>query len=131
MAKTPTTIDASARLAELLPEKDVDDIPYTVLKGGLFGDGVRILQDINVFSALQMDDDASYIAKLMTDVVHPDDRDKLNKALRAQRRLDAPALMGVFEIMMEAATGGRPTNSPSGSSAGTAKKAAVRRSAAS
>ena len=116
-------------LADRFPDTSTVEVPFVVV-GPIFGRDWKVLQDINSFTALDADNDAANYAQLLSNAIHEDDKAEFLRMLKSQRQMDAPKLMELLNAILEAASG-NPTPSSSGSGTGTAKRAAVRRSAAS
>ena len=125
---TSKKLDLSSTVGDLFP--DEEDVKYVEADFGPIGT-LRIVQSLNLFLTIQTEDNPGAIAKMMTRLIHPEDQRRFLNFIENRKDLDAEALLKLFNLMTEVATGGRPTNSPPASSAGTAKKAAARRSAAS
>lgn len=120
---------------ELLEEEFSEDAKaeIAVQSVKLFGHDVRVRLDLNAFNVVRLqnvEEDASVIAKTMTQIIHPDDRALVTRLLAEQERLDIRKLMFLFNTLVEVASGGHPTTSSGDSSTGTRRKAAVKRSAA-
>jgi len=127
---TPKKLDLSSAVGDLFPEEDASKFVYVTADMGPMGE-VRILQDLNTFLVIQSGEDAGAIVKTMASVIHPEDAPKVIGFLNKRKSMSAEQLMELYGLMLEATTGGRPTNSPSASSAGMGKKVVSKRSGAS
>jgi hypothetical protein len=125
MPKTPVRID----LGDEFPDTSNDDIDEFVIAGPIFGRDWRVLQNVNIYTALASSDDPTRYSRIIADAIHPDDRAEFLELLQRQRNMGAEKFLGLANKLIEAASG-NPTTSSSGSSPGTPRKAVARRSVA-
>jgi len=125
VAKTSTRIALSD---DEFPDMSNAEVP-SVTVGPIFGRDWRILQDANIYAIIDVENHPEGIAVVIAYAIHPDERADFTKLLKNQRNLDADKLFALFNKIVEVASGNPTTSSPA-SSPGTAKKVAVRRSAA-
>jgi hypothetical protein len=121
-------IDIDALLAD-----DEDDGPIPTVPVIIGGESFLIRQDINAFQLARLSD-PDYVAAAMTSIllgaVAEDERERLVKTLGSIPKLSATKLAKIFNAVLEAAAGGTPTQSSSGSRRTTPKKVVAKRSAA-
>lgn len=127
MTKTPITIDLDE---DEFPDTSNDEITDVVLVGPIFGRKWKVLQDLNIYTALASSDDPSRYSRIIADAIHPDERSDFLELLQRQRGMSNEKFLALVNKLVEAASGGNPTSSSTGSSGGTPRKAAARRSAA-
>jgi len=96
----------------------------------LFGREWRVVTQQNVFTALAGGGgDPQAILSLISNIVHPDERDDFRMTLMKQEGMDAPILLDILNSLTEVAAE-RPTSSPAGSSGGRRVTPAKRRTSA-
>lgn len=127
MTKTPVRI---ALGDDEFPDTSTDEVESFVVCGPIFGRDWKVLQNLNIYTALAAGDDATRYSRLIADAIHPDDRAEFLDLLQRQKKMDPEKFLMLANKLIEAASGGNPTTSSSASSGGTPKRAAVRRSAA-
>lgn len=124
---TKKTIDLNYLL------EDDDDEPVERVPVDIAGEEFMISQDVNAFQLARLGD-PDQVAQAMTQIllgaVAEEDRDRLVKTLGSIPRLKATKLAKLFNGVLEAASGGTPTQSSSGSRRTTPKKVVSKRSVA-
>lgn len=125
--KTPINLDFT------LEDDDDDEPPKPSKPVTIAGEEFLIRQDINAFQVARLSDEdqvAAAMTQILLDAVPEDDKGRLVKTLAGIPNLTPKKLGRLFSAVVEAAAGGHPTNSSADSKPSTAKKVAVRRSAA-
>lgn len=123
-----TTVDLDAQLADAFAAAEKKR-KYNKVK--LFGREWRVTTEPNTYAALAGSyGDVEALVTMLTNIVHPDERQDFHKALLSFENLDADVLMEILNGLVEVA-GERPTKSSSGSSPSRGKtRVASRKSAA-
>jgi hypothetical protein len=117
MARATTTkvVDLDAELAELFSDA-AKKVEYKKVK--LFGREWRAQTSMNVYTAMAgAEGDAKALVSLLSNVVHPDEREDFRTALMNVDGMDAELLMTILGKLTEVAAE-RPTKSSAGSSGG-------------
>lgn len=130
MATTPQkTIDLDGIIGY---EGEDEDRHFTTVK--LLGEEFRVLQGINIFSALAvMGEDSASMQKMLLNMIHGQDRARFNSLIQRSSYLVGEEamdrLVNLFNAVAEVASGERPTKRSSGSGSTTKSRAAGKSSA--
>jgi hypothetical protein len=127
---TKQAIDIDALLAERFPDEDT---PVALVPAVIAGQSFMIRQDINAYQLASLQDPdrvAAAMTQILLNAVEEDERERLVKTLGSIPRLSVEKLGFIFNAVLEAAAGGTPTQSSSGSRRTTPKKVVAKRSAA-
>ena len=107
---------------------DIDDVISALLetsrkstkfkKVRVLGMDVRVSTNPNVYTTFAaMGGDNSAVAKMVTNLIHEDDREAFSRKLMETEGVDTDVVLAIIEKFSEVAAE-RPTTSPSGSSRG-------------
>jgi hypothetical protein len=122
-----STVDLDAQLSDLIADA-AKKRKYNKVK--LFGKEWRVTTEPNTYAALAGSfGDIEALVAMITNIVHPDEREDFHKTLLQAEDLNADILMQILNGLVEVA-GERPTKSSSGSSRSQAKTRAVSRKSA-
>jgi hypothetical protein len=107
-------------VVDISADADLDDIPVKgMMIPALDDEPFRVMQVMNLMNVLSMSsDDPDETARsvlAVTDMIHPDDRRRFKNAVAARHELSGDDVGKIVKGIYEAATGERPTSSPSGS----------------